>query len=143
VLSYETIGNVIDAFAEDLYGDGCLPRLFPVGSASARTTLDMLARATLHVLNEMANCCDSLLVREDAGVIAASLRGAERMRREGRSVPPAAYYPYDCFRKASRSALIVSACVVGMPCGKPLYVFSVPFFSSFADNGPASAYGTI
>jgi hypothetical protein len=24
------------------------------------------------------------------------------------------------FRKASRSALIVSACVVGMPCGKPL-----------------------
>src|SRR5476649_1003541 len=29
------------------------------------------------------------------------------------------------FRKASRSALIVSACVVGMPCGKSLYVFSV------------------
>jgi hypothetical protein len=27
--------------------------------------------------------------------------------------------PY-AFRKASRSALIVSACVVGMPCGKPL-----------------------
>ena len=24
------------------------------------------------------------------------------------------------FRNASRSALIVSACVVGMPCGKPL-----------------------
>jgi hypothetical protein len=24
------------------------------------------------------------------------------------------------FRKASRSALIVSACVVGIPCGKPL-----------------------
>ena len=27
--------------------------------------------------------------------------------------------PY-AFRKASKSALIVSACVVGMPCGKPL-----------------------
>jgi hypothetical protein len=25
-----------------------------------------------------------------------------------------------CFRKANRSALMVSACVVGMPCGKPL-----------------------
>src|ERR1700751_1337499 len=31
------------------------------------------------------------------------------------------------FRKASRSALIVSALVVGMPCGNALYVFSVPF----------------
>jgi hypothetical protein len=31
------------------------------------------------------------------------------------------------FRKASRSTLIVSAWVVGMPCGNPLYVFSVPF----------------
>ena len=35
--------------------------------------------------------------------------------------PDAALFsrPY-AFRKASRSALIVSACVVGMPCGKPL-----------------------
>jgi hypothetical protein len=46
-------------------------------------------------------------------------------------------------RKASRSALIVSACVVGIPCGKSLYVLRTPFFSSFADKGPASAYGTI
>jgi hypothetical protein len=45
--------------------------------------------------------------------------------------------------KASRSALMVSASVVGMPWGKPLYVFKVPFFSSFADNGAESAYGTI
>ena len=44
---------------------------------------------------------------------------------------------------ASRSALIVAASVVGMPCGKPLYVFSVPFFNSFADSGAESAYGTI
>jgi hypothetical protein len=43
----------------------------------------------------------------------------------------------DC-RKASRSALIVSACVVGMPCGNPVYVFSVPFCRSFADSGPAA-----
>ena len=41
--------------------------------------------------------------------------------------------------KASRSALIVSAWVVGMPCGKPWYVFSVLFRRSFADNGPESA----
>ena len=41
--------------------------------------------------------------------------------------------------KASRSALIVSAWVVGMPCGKPWYVFSVPFRTSFADSGPESA----
>src|SRR5690242_15759802 len=34
--------------------------------------------------------------------------------------------------KSRRSALIVSACVVGMPCGKPWYVFSVPFGRSFA-----------
>ena len=41
--------------------------------------------------------------------------------------------------KSRRSALMVSACVVGMPCGKPWYVFSVPFGRSFADSGPESA----
>jgi len=41
-------------------------------------------------------------------------------------------------KNASRSALIVSACVVGMPCGEFLYVLSVPFLRSFADNGPES-----
>jgi hypothetical protein len=44
----------------------------------------------------------------------------------------------DC-RNASRSALIVSASVVGQPCGNPLYVFSVPFCRSSADSGPESA----
>ena len=44
----------------------------------------------------------------------------------------------DC-TKASRSALIVSASVVGMPCGNPWYVFSVPFCTSRADSGPESA----
>jgi putative transposase len=46
--------------------------------------------------------------------------------------------PEDC-TKASRSALIVSAWVVGIPCGNPLYVFSVPFCTSRADSGPESA----
>src|SRR5664280_242254 len=36
--------------------------------------------------------------------------------------------------KANRSALIVSAWVVGMPCGNPEYVFKVPFCTSFADD---------
>jgi hypothetical protein len=38
-------------------------------------------------------------------------------------------------RKSSRSALIVSASVLGIPCGKPSYVFSVPFCRSRADSG--------
>jgi hypothetical protein len=42
-------------------------------------------------------------------------------------------------RKSSRSALIVSASVVGMPCGNPSYVFSVPFCRSCADSGAESA----
>jgi hypothetical protein len=46
-------------------------------------------------------------------------------------------------KKASRSALIWDAWVVGMPCGKPGYTFSVAFFSIFADMGPAAAIGTI
>src|SRR5260370_30586511 len=33
---------------------------------------------------------------------------------------------HQAFMNASRSVLIVSACVAGMPCGKPLYVFNVP-----------------
>ena len=44
----------------------------------------------------------------------------------------------DC-SQASRSALMVSAWVVGMPCGKPAYVLRVLFCSSCADSGPASA----
>jgi hypothetical protein len=56
-------------------------------------------------------------------------------RRRDRS---AACVGQDC-KKASRSALIVSAWVVGMPCGNPLYVFSVPFCTSRADSGPESA----
>jgi hypothetical protein len=44
----------------------------------------------------------------------------------------------DC-RKVSRSALIVSAWVVGIPCGNPRYVFSVPFCTSCAESGPESA----
>lgn len=40
---------------------------------------------------------------------------------------------------ASKSLLIVSACVVGIPCGKPAYVFSVPFFTSLTARGPELA----
>ncbi len=45
---------------------------------------------------------------------------------------------YD-WMKSSRSALMVSASVVGMPWGKPGYVLSVPFCTSLADSGPESA----
>ena len=44
---------------------------------------------------------------------------------------------------ASRSALIVSALVVGIPCGNPGYTFSVAPFTSFADCRAAAAIGTI
>jgi hypothetical protein len=37
---------------------------------------------------------------------------------------------------ASRSALIVGASVVGIPCGNPGYDLSVPFCTSFAESGP-------
>jgi uncharacterized protein YbjT (DUF2867 family) len=43
------------------------------------------------------------------------------------------------FNQASRSALIAGAWVVGIPCGNPWYVFSVPFCTSRADSGPESA----
>ncbi|GJH38545.1 hypothetical protein CBA19CS91_37330 [Paraburkholderia hospita] len=43
------------------------------------------------------------------------------------------------FTNASGSALIASALVVGTPCGKPAYIFRVPFLTSFADRGPESA----
>ena len=43
--------------------------------------------------------------------------------------------------KASRSALMTSACVVGMPCGKPAYVFSVPFWTSWTARGPEPPAG--
>ena len=38
-----------------------------------------------------------------------------------------------------RSALIWSALVVGLPCGKPLYVFKMAPFTNFALSGPESA----
>jgi hypothetical protein len=46
---------------------------------------------------------------------------------------------FQLFKNASKSALIVAASVVGIPCGKPLYVLRTPFFTRFADSGPASA----
>ena len=63
---------------------------------------------------------------------------------DGRPAPgarPAGQYPgpRQDSMKASRSALMVAASVVGMPCGNPGYDFSVPFCTSLADSGPASA----
>ena len=46
-------------------------------------------------------------------------------------------------KNARRSALIWSALVVGIPCGKPGYTFSVAFFTIFADIRPAAPIGTI
>src|SRR5262245_13156192 len=46
-------------------------------------------------------------------------------------------HDYDLMN-ASSSALMTSACVVIMPCGKSLYVFSVPFLRSLAESGPAA-----
>src|SRR6516165_11577418 len=46
-------------------------------------------------------------------------------------------HDYD-WMKASSSALMTSACVVIMPCGKSLYVLSVPFLRSLAESGPAA-----
>ena len=37
--------------------------------------------------------------------------------------------------------MIVSACVVGIPCGKPGYVFSVPFCTSLTARGPEGVVG--
>ena len=45
--------------------------------------------------------------------------------------------------KASRSALIMSAWVVGILCGNPAYVFSVPFCTISTARGPEVAQGTI
>jgi len=77
----------------------------------------------------------------------ASLIPAASGRTDGRSVhPPHAALPGQMpvpargrgqerdgqdRMKASRSALIVSAWVVGMPCGKPGYLFSVPFCTAY------------
>jgi hypothetical protein len=78
-----------------------------------------------------------------------AVRAVERVRLEkatvavGRSILVIIWHllsdPGQGCRKASRSALIVSASVVGMPCGNPWYVFSVPCLRSRADSGPESA----
>jgi hypothetical protein len=73
-------------------------------------------------------------------------RQLSKAERSGLFLPSAFSHSYAAVlaatperRKASKSLFIVSAFVVGMPCGKFLYVFSVPFFTSLADNGAESA----
>ena len=64
---------------------------------------------------------------------------AHRIKRPGRLSQPAPSSPRcDHRKKASRSALIVSAWVVGRPCGNPSYVLSVPFCTSSTDSGAES-----
>ena len=65
---------------------------------------------------------------------------AQRVRRLefGGCVPTVATSGQD-WMNASRSALMVSAWVVGMPCGKPAYVFRVALLRSCADSGAESA----
>jgi hypothetical protein len=53
-------------------------------------------------------------------------------KRAEKAVVTAAHHARQLRMNASRSALIVGASVVGIPCGNPLYVFNVPFFSNFA-----------
>ena len=43
-------------------------------------------------------------------------------------------FPYD-FKNSKMSLLIVSASVVGIPCGNPGYDISFPFFNNFAALG--------
>jgi hypothetical protein len=50
----------------------------------------------------------------------AGLRAASGRPRPAESRLLPAPEPSHASRKANRSALMVSACVVGMPCGKPL-----------------------
>jgi hypothetical protein len=75
----------------------------------------MLAfRSVVSVLGEVR--CEEFLYELKAGLRAAS--GRPRPAAESRSLR--APEPSQASRKANRSALMVSACVVGMPCGKPL-----------------------
>ena len=71
----------------------------------------------------------------------APLRGDRRAPHQapGRLSQSAPSSPRcDHRKKASRSALIVSAWVVGRPCGNPSYVLSVPFCTSSTDSGAES-----
>jgi uncharacterized membrane protein YoaK (UPF0700 family) len=56
----------------------------------------------------------------------------------GRPLPASALNDQD-WMNVSRSLLMVSACVVGIPWGKPAYVFSVPFGTSSTARGPEVA----
>ena len=55
-------------------------------------------------------------------------------QRPGLSLPSRCGLVYE-LKNASRSGLSVSGFVESMPCGNPSYVFRVPRFSSFIDNG--------
>ena len=64
-------------------------------------------------------------------VVLDAMRGTALTHDEGGRRAAALVVGAQDRRNSSRSALIVAASVVGMPCGNPAYVFSVPFCSSF------------
>ncbi|MGH3298350.1 MAG: hypothetical protein ACRDP7_41820 [Trebonia sp.] len=80
--------------------------------------------------------CREPFLRLPRAVLAKRLGG-----RAGQHVPGQKRDDQDWIN-ASKSLLIVSACVVGIPCGKPVYVFSVPFCTSLTVRGPEVSWGT-
>jgi hypothetical protein len=96
-----------------------------------------------HLLTSRSGCAASAVRMPAARQRQVSARPADRancasVQPLGEEPTPSRRVGQDCMN-VSRSALIVSAWVVGMPCGKPLYVFSVPFCTSSADSGPESS----
>ena len=67
--------------------------------------------------------------------------------RESRSVRDpstfASVSPVQLLMNASRWGLIMSGCVVHIPCDNLSYTLRVPFFRSFAESSAESAIGTI
>jgi hypothetical protein len=70
--------------------------------------------AQIHVTGMLLRTAHCLDVRHRHGAVTS----------RGRACGPVLMASIQPLMNASRSALIVSACVVGMPCGNPLYVFS-------------------
>jgi hypothetical protein len=122
---------------------------------AARDLRGLQGRPPIHCESPLSPVETSASIRsEDAGLsgkpdgttgiaIAAMLiRESEDMLHKytarATSRPPSQRVDQDC-KKASRSALIVSAWVVGMPCGNPWYVLSVPLCTSSTDSGAESS----
>ena len=80
--------------------------------------------------------CGSWLASDEAGSLDIDKASPDAIA--GCQLPQGRVYgsPNDHPRiNANKSALIVAASVVGIPCGNPGYDFNVPFGSNFADKG--------